>query len=57
MFPYQFLTKGKYWSRYKSNILYGIAIHTSSKQFTIAIVIRLTHRSVLMVVGGKVESL
>ena len=55
--PYQLNRKGEYCARYNSNILLGTAIHTSFKPFTIAIVMRFTHLSVLMVVGGNGRSL
>ena len=54
---YQLNRKGEYCARYNSNILLGTAIHTSVKLFTIAIVMRFTHLSVLMVDGGNGWSL
>lgn len=55
--PYQSLTSGRYCARYNSNRRDGLAIHTSSKQFAMAITIRCAHRSGFMVVGGRTKSL
>ena len=55
--PYQSLTSGRYCARYNSNRRDGLAIHTSSKQFAMAITIRCAHRSGFMIVGGRTKSL
>ena len=55
--PYQSLTSGRYCARYNSNRRDGLAIHTSSKQFAMAMTIRCAHRSGFMVVGGRTKSL
>ena len=50
---HQFPTSGKYCARYKSTSRFGTAIQTSFNSFTIAIIRRCTHLSVLMVSGGN----
>ena len=50
---HQFPTSGKYCARYKSTSRFGTAIQTSFNSLTMAVIIRCTHLSVLMVNGGK----